>query len=127
MPLVGLNKRHVNALGEDFLQSRILQEGSSTTALSVTSEDTRNESAFCDDCLLVSASIASTILGLKYLSDLLENIVNIVDVHHLENCLCKSSSVKLTECEHVFVAFDHYHLFLCPCERLFSTEVRALG
>jgi hypothetical protein len=64
---------------------------------------------------------------LAYLSDLLENIVNIVNVHHLENCRCKSSLVKLTECDHVFHAFDPYHLFLCPCERLFSTEVLALG
>jgi hypothetical protein len=56
-------------------------------------------------------------------SDLLENIVNTVDVHHLENCQCKSSSVKLTECDHVFDAFDPYHLFLRPCGRLFSTDV----
>jgi hypothetical protein len=62
----------------------------------------------------------------SYLSDLLENVVNIVDVHHLENCRCKSSSVKLTECDHVFNAFDPYHLFLRPCERLFSTKVSSV-
>jgi hypothetical protein len=46
-----------------------------------------------------------------YLSDLLENIVNIVDDHHLGNCRCKSSLVKSTECELVFNAFDPYHSF----------------
>jgi hypothetical protein len=33
----------------------------------------------------------------------------------------------LTKCEHVFYAFDPYHLFLCSWEQLFQPRFRALG
>jgi hypothetical protein len=42
------------------------------------------------------------------MSALVENIVNVVNVHHLENCGYESSLVKLTKCKHVFHAFNPY-------------------
>ncbi len=56
-----------------------------------------------------------------YLSDLLENIVNIVDVHHLENCRWKVPCVMFLT-HSIPITF-----FLRPCERLFWLRFRALG
>ncbi len=87
------------------------------------------ERPFASIYIDLASSLFSRIIKVSksQLSDLLENIVNIVDVHHLENCRCKSSLVKSTECDHVFDAFDPYHLFLRPCERLFWPRFWALG
>ncbi len=57
------------------------------------------------------------------MSDLLENIVHIVDAHHLENGRCISPLVESTEYEHVFDAFDPYHLFPLSLQAIISTEV----
>jgi hypothetical protein len=67
----------------------------------------------------------SPIIG--QVSDLVENIVNIVNVHHLENCSWNSSlvnrpSVSMFSTHSIPITFS-----LRPCQWLFLTEVQALG
>ncbi len=57
------------------------------------------------------------------MSDLLENIVNIVNGSSFRKLLMKSSSVKSTKCEHVFDAFDPYNLSPSSLRAIILTKV----
>jgi hypothetical protein len=72
-------------------------------------------------------SIRGTVLYIEWVSDLVENIVDVVDVHHLENGRWKSSSVNRPSASMFLTHSIPITFFLCPCERLFWPRFWALG
>jgi hypothetical protein len=64
---------------------------------------------------------------LDYVSDLLENVVSVVDGSSFRKLWMKSSLVKSTKCEHVFDAFDPYHCFPSSLGAIILTKVSSVG